>query len=324
MNLIDRYVSEVADRLPEKMRDDLSKEIRSLIEDTLEDRARAAGKPVTDEVLVNEVLKSFGSPAKMAASYLPPRYLIGPRLFPIFWLVLRIVLGITALVWVVTLGVSLSESATSVAVGVDIFVNSFVAFLGSALSVLGNIVFIFAIIEWLMPKVTKEQEKTWDPGSMEDRREKDKVSLAESIAGIVFTLIVILLFNVYPQWVGVGFMDGGKMVFNSVLTDAFFKFLPVLNVVWILDIVLYAILIRESKWSGFTRWMDIVLHVAGIAIAGAMLSGAPIAVLPAGTVFGSEPDLVNLFKYLVSGILIVVMVANTADVIKSLYRMFKK
>ena len=64
MNLIDRYVNAVADRLPEKMREDLSKEIRSLIEDTLDDRAAQTGKSPNDETLVTEVLKSFGSPRK--------------------------------------------------------------------------------------------------------------------------------------------------------------------------------------------------------------------------------------------------------------------
>jgi hypothetical protein len=324
MNLIERYVSEVTDRLPEKMRDDLGKEIRSLIEDTLEDRAKETGKPVNDEALVTEVLKSFGSPAKMASSYLPPRYLIGPRLFPIFWLVFRIVLGIAALVWVVTLGVNLSETATTLSVGVGIFVKSLGEFVTSALAILGNVVFIFAVIEWFMPRITKDQESSWDPRSMNDRREQDKVTLAESIAGIVFTLIVILVFNLYPQWLGVGFLEGGKMVFNPVLTEAFFKLLPALNIVWILELVKGAILVRDNKWTGFTRWMEIVLNLAVIGIVVVMLAGAPIAVLPAASVFGSDPDLVNLFKYFVNGILVVIAVASGWEVIRTLYRMIKK
>jgi hypothetical protein len=324
MKLIDRYITEVSDRLPGKMREDLSKEIRSLIEDTLEDRAKETGKSVDDEVLVNEVLKSFGSPAKMAASYMPARYLIGPRLFPIFWLVFRIVLGITALVWAITLGVNLAETATNVAVGVDIFVKSLVEFIGSALAVLGNVVFIFAIIEWFLPRFSKEKESTWDPRSMEDRKEKDKVTLAENIAGIVFTLVVILLFNVYPQWIGVGFLDNGKMVFNPILTDAFFKFLPALNIVWILQLVKQAMLIRESKWTVFTRVMDILLNVAGMVIAIMMLAGAPIAVLPQTSILGSEPELVSLFGVFLKGILVVVVVGSIIDVVRTMVRLFKK
>lgn len=324
MKLIDRYITEVSDRLPEKLREDLSKEIRSLIEDTLEDRAAQTGKPVDDEALVTEVLKSFGSPAKMAASYLPPRYLIGPRLYPIFWLVFRIVLGIAALVWAVTLGVNLAETATSMSDGVSIFAKSLGEFLTSALAILGNVVFVFAIIEWAMPKLTKDKESSWDPRSMDDRREQDKVGLGESIAGIVFTVIVFLLFNLYPQWVGVGFLEDGTMTFSPILTDAFFRLLPALNVLWILQVVMYAILIRESKWTGFTRWMNIILDAAAVCIIVLMLIGAPIAVLPAGTIFGSDPDLVNIFSKLVSGILIVIGLACSWEVIKGLIRVFKK
>ena len=40
MNMIDQYVIEVGENLPEKLRADLEKEIRSLIEDTLEERSR--------------------------------------------------------------------------------------------------------------------------------------------------------------------------------------------------------------------------------------------------------------------------------------------
>lgn len=39
MNLIDIYVTEVGRRLPAKNRADIEKEIRSMIEDMLEDRA---------------------------------------------------------------------------------------------------------------------------------------------------------------------------------------------------------------------------------------------------------------------------------------------
>ena len=100
MNMIEQYVSEVGENLPEKQRADLEKEIRSLIEDTLEERSKSAGRPIDDDMIV-EVLKEFGSPAKMAASYQPARYLIGPRLYPTFILVLKIV---SAVMLVLALG----------------------------------------------------------------------------------------------------------------------------------------------------------------------------------------------------------------------------
>ena len=44
MELVTRYVSEVGRQLPEKNRADLEKEIRSLIEAALDDRAQKSGR----------------------------------------------------------------------------------------------------------------------------------------------------------------------------------------------------------------------------------------------------------------------------------------
>jgi hypothetical protein len=159
MNLIDRYVNAVADRLPEKMRGDLSKEIHSLIEDTLEDRANQTGKPVTDEEMIVDVLKSFGSPEKMAASYLPTRYLIGPRLLPTFWMVVRIMIGITVLVSFIRLGVNLAGSTYTLAQANILMGQAISEPITAAMCVFGNIVLIFAIIELLLPKWQKRKAR---------------------------------------------------------------------------------------------------------------------------------------------------------------------
>jgi len=73
MNLIDTYITQVGDNLPEKDREDIKAEIRSILENTLESRSITAGRPV-DEAMTVEVLKEFGTPKKVAASYLPARY----------------------------------------------------------------------------------------------------------------------------------------------------------------------------------------------------------------------------------------------------------
>ncbi len=61
-----------------------------------------------------DVLKEFGTPKKVAASYLPPRYLIGPRLYPTFMMIAKIALGIVALVGIVTTSVALFQQPYSI------------------------------------------------------------------------------------------------------------------------------------------------------------------------------------------------------------------
>src|SRR5512134_906098 len=92
MNLIDRYVAEVGRRLAlVKGRKDIENELRSTLEDMLEDRSRQAGRP-RDEAMEIELLKEYGAPDKVAATYNPHPYLIGPRMFPLFIMILKIVI----------------------------------------------------------------------------------------------------------------------------------------------------------------------------------------------------------------------------------------
>jgi len=70
MELIDRYVHEIGQLLPGRMRADVQAELRSLLTESLEDRARAAGR-APDAELVKTVLREFGSPQEAAARYAP-------------------------------------------------------------------------------------------------------------------------------------------------------------------------------------------------------------------------------------------------------------
>src|SRR5512147_1988535 len=94
MNLIDKYIAEVGKHLPRKNRADIEAEIRSTLEDMLEEWSQ--GKGSADEAMVLEILKEYGSPREVAAKYKTHQYLIGPRLFPTFEMVLRIVLIVVA------------------------------------------------------------------------------------------------------------------------------------------------------------------------------------------------------------------------------------
>ncbi|GAF71800.1 unnamed protein product, partial [marine sediment metagenome] len=90
MSLIDRYVYEVGRHLPRKNRSDIQVELRSSLIDALEDRA---GREPTEAEIV-ELLKEFGPPKVVAASYYPEgQYLIGPPLYPLFRLLAGIVLA---------------------------------------------------------------------------------------------------------------------------------------------------------------------------------------------------------------------------------------
>src|SRR4030042_2382637 len=107
--LIDRYLAVVSENLPARQRKDTVTEIRSLIQDALDDRSKVEGKAPDDEMIA-AVLKELGSPEKIVAPYIPEKYLIGPRLYPSFILVLRIALPIIAILTLVGVWIGLSTA----------------------------------------------------------------------------------------------------------------------------------------------------------------------------------------------------------------------
>lgn len=94
-DLIERYIYAVIKTLPTRMREDVERELHSLISDMLEERCQ--DMPSTEhDVLV--VLTELGRPAELAAKYRPERasYLIGPGYYAAYKFLLGLVLAAVA------------------------------------------------------------------------------------------------------------------------------------------------------------------------------------------------------------------------------------
>ena len=329
MELIDRYVAQVGRQLPEKMRADIESEICSTLEDMVEDRSRKAGRPA-DEALVGEVLKEYGSPGKVAASYLPPRYLIGPRLFPQFELVLRIVLAVLVGVGLFRLGMAVLQEPRTTQAFIELAGKSLLEILGSALSAFGNVVLVFAILD----RVLKNKEmaaETWDPRSLEPISEPERIKVGELIAEVVFTLGVVLVLNVYPQIIRLGFFSQGQWTFVPVLSDAFFSYLPWINLACALQIIQNLVLMRQGRWQPATRWSGLAVDIFGVGLTYAMLTGPALIDLSAATLLAAGPfdassaDLIaKMTKFAVYLGLTIALVVESIEIVKTLYTLIFK
>ena len=345
MNLIDTYVSEVGRRLPKKTRSDIEAEIRSILQDMLEERSQTTGKPVDDEMTF-EVLKTYGAPDKVAATYQGDRYLIGPRMYPIFMLVLRIVLIVIGVLAAIGLGIALYQTTLSPWNALEIIGKAFANFIASAFTTLGNIVIIFAIVEWALFRAGEKvdikglpKEKEWDPRSLTKLSKPNQAKMGETIVEIVGAFIAIVIFNFYPQIIGftpslngvvesgswaIGF---GSAVFVPLLSEAFFHFVPYLTLVWALTIILDIILLRMGHWNVITRICLIGLKIVNIIIAAAMLAVPTLLAVTNASLITALGDaegariLMTMLSQMVRVVLWITIIGNGVEIIKAVSRL---
>lgn len=276
MSLLDNYMHAVGQELPRSNRADIEAEIRSSIEDTLADRSQAAKRPV-DEAMTVEVLKEFGSPEKVAAPYRRHDYLVGPRFFRTFLLVARILLPVMAAFNLAVLVFGTIQSGfTWASFGLDLL-DAIGNFFNMSFMGLGWAVIVMAILERTVPE--SEEKEDFDPRKLEAVETEAPVRPAELIVDMVFSIAFIVLFNVYPDKVGLYYiinLADTTVHFVPVLTPAFFQYLPFFNMLWGLKIALDAYLLGQRRWETGSRWAQVGLSVLSIVVLFSLLVGEPI------------------------------------------------
>ncbi len=279
MSLVDLYIQEVGRRLPEKERADISQEIRSMIEDTLEDQAKQQGKAPDDEMIV-DVLKKLGPPEKIAASYLPPRYLIGPEWYPHFVTTLQVVLPIVVILAAISMVIPLGLGTTSAQNIAETLGKAISGVFGAVFQAAAIVVLIFAIFQQTAPHLeTRLASKAWDPRQMKPGPDPERVKLGEVMVDAIFSLIAIGLFNFYPQLVSVNQIVNGHWVSVPVLTATFFNYLPYWTVLWALQAGLDIFLFSRGRWDALARWGAIALETGTVMLLAWVLSGPAIVAL---------------------------------------------
>jgi len=139
---MNQYISGVTRHIPKNMRQDVSRELESLITDMLEKRC---GNVVPTEHDIKVVLAELGGPFELAAKYGPERSLISGKYYYIYFLALKIVLICTA--FGITLASIINQFSDKVVwymVILKWFGNLWIAFWIA----FGIVTFVFAIIEW--------------------------------------------------------------------------------------------------------------------------------------------------------------------------------
>lgn len=328
MNLIDKYILEVGKHLPRKNRLDLQTEIRSTLEDMLEDRSKSTGKPV-DEGMVNDILKEFGAPSKVAEAYQPTRYLIGPRLYPFFEMVVKIVLTVLTVVSLIGMSITFVSTGGSGIEFAAAFGKWILEYLTSLISAFGNIVLVFAILERVVPGKEfdiKEAEK-WTPADLNAEPDPDAVKRSELIFEILFVVLGLALFNLYPHLIGIATVKDGTWIYFPALSDVFFRYLPWINLLGGLQILLDLFLLRQGIWQTLTRLGSLALEVSGIVLAVIMLIGPSLVDTSklADSPIGSATDvLIPLVSFVPILVLIILIVIQSIESIQLIWKLLNQ
>ncbi len=308
--LIERYVSEVGHHLPRKIRDDIKLELSSLVHDALEERAADSGREPTVEMAA-DVLREMGKPEDMAASYLPEQYLIGPHLFPVYKLVLTIVLIIVGVSFLLGMGVTVARTEPA-ELGSQLW-NIVAGFWSAAVGNIGLITLIFATIEYVIRQrkdvkvVTLADIEDWDPYKLPQIKDPDRAKRGELIFGVVAGIFVIILFNAFPRWVGVITSLKDDAVVYLLLAPEFSVHIPWLTALWTADVLLKLTVLGQGRWNRLTRWLEFGVGVFGLAVGYRIVTGGPIATIDAlttlvriaiwiGLIVGGFEALKRLFK----------------------------
>lgn len=327
MNLIDKYIAEVGKYLPRRNRADIEAEIRSTLEDMLEERKQSHS--AADEDMVIDMLKEYGAPHKVAESYTGPRYLIGPRVYPIFELVTKIVLAVLLAVSLAGLGISLSKSSLAGPEFLQTVGESALGLLGGLITAFGNIVLVFAILERVLPAKEFEEEEEWNPAGLASEPDPDRVKFGEQIFELFFLVLFLIVFNLYPGVIGFGFFSDNEWVFiTPILTEAFFSYLPWINILFLLQIGFNVYLLRQGMWNTGLRIANVVLELGSIALAVAMLRGPDLAALTADQLAGTPLEessqlFITMANIIPTLVLTIVIIISSIEVAQTVYRLLK-
>jgi hypothetical protein len=323
MEMVDAYVSEIGRRLPARQRADIEQEIRSMIGDTLEDESRTQDRPVDEEMAVT-VLKRLGPPEKMAASYQPPQYLIGPELYPFYIQVVKIVMSVLLVMGIVGLALSVGLSGTLQNQVLRPLAEASGGILTSIFQAFGIITLVFAILQRVTPihKLVRD-EAEFDPRKLKLEPDADKISPPGLGVELALTFIAISIFALFPQIVGVGSFQSGRWVIVPVLSQAFFGYLPYMIALWAAEGLLKVALLAMGRWTLTTHWVQVGLNILSIVFLAIILKGPSLVALPPDIVarlgWGTAaPNFVsNISGWIDGGIKIGLLVALVVEAIET-------
>lgn len=209
-DLIERYIYAVTRHLPRKQREDVSQELRTLIDDMLMERC---GETAPTEKDVRIVLIELGSPQELYAKYddSAEKCLIGQPYYSTYLYVMKVV------VIAVTIGMAFANLILQMIEGQ----GWFEAVTGWLAMTYNSLLAAFAIVTLLFAFFYHKGIRISEPFNFDDLppvpKKSQEVSRWENIAGIVFCLLFAIIFLLAPEVLCV-FIEGTPVSLFEITT----------------------------------------------------------------------------------------------------------
>lgn len=186
-DLVERYLHQVGRYLPQPERDEVEAELRSLIQDHLDDRYG----PTPTAAEVAAVLSDLGEPRQIAASYGSQQYLVGPDLYPTMLAVLRFGwLRVPAVVVVLNVIGALIDRQGDTVFG--LFFETLAATLAASAIFTAVVVLVFAIMQRSGVEL-KRSAAPFDPLALPPTDDPFSIDRFEVSVALAFGLFVAMI-----------------------------------------------------------------------------------------------------------------------------------
>ena len=261
MSLINRYIAEVGRHLPEKDRSDIEAEIRSMIEDMLEERGHTPAS--ADESTIAETLEQIGDPRLLANKYAPPkRYLIGPEWYEGYVKVLqRVLFTAIPIFMAVRFVLTLTEDPLD-------FVNAVGEAVGGGFSVGIQILFWVTLVFVLLERSDEKPDdlptprsQAWSIAQLPKLPRKRQISIIESLINIASYLFVLI-------WIALPVMldrfQGESSPVPFLHPNLWNFWLPVFFALMILTLVHELFQLKIGNWTPALTVTNVILGLVSI------------------------------------------------------------
>jgi hypothetical protein len=243
------YIHEVVKHLPLNQREDIQKELSTIIDDLIEN----------ENMSLEEALISLGKPRDLANNYLDQKaYIIGPRYKTMYFQALKFLIP---LIWTIIIIFNLLTLLFS---GDFSFESMMSSAFNSTFVVFTYVTVGFMIAERV--NVDKEDEEEWHPKELNVEKHQLKTwSKSSSYVGMISLIILMVLFNRFSHLIGINVIGSGDQVafINQMDYD---QFLPWINISLVILITRLFIRLFFPYYTKIACIISISLHALATVI----------------------------------------------------------